>query len=241
MTTMNNHSLFVTCLTQTHKLLNKHVQLRTHFENSYREHLCNFNFEQYLASNCTISLSKQVEALRNACTDTRSHIGALIEDGVDKSLNDSYLAIYHQIWTPIFSATLAQIAKTSAASGVKKTSQRTPAAENQVLPSLSKDSADEVCDKLWDLAQSGEILFPKLCTQRHCASCVELLFDLPLSKCSVDCVHTKVSKLGVFPHLGRKFQDKLKPNHGKVSVKVKNAYKPHTYKNPMYECEPPLS
>lgn len=240
MTMMNNHSLFVTCLSSTHKLISKHVPLRTFFENSYREHLCNFNFEQYLATNCTISLSKQVEALKNACIDTRSHINALIEQGIDASLNESYITIYHQIWTPILSATLAQMVKTSAAGSAKTNSKKTTsAAEIQILPNLPTESVDEVCTNLWNLSLSGEILFPKLCTRKFCASCVELLFDLPLSKCSVDCVHKKISKLGVYPHLGRKFQDKLKPHHCTAPVKVKNVYKPHTYKNPMYECQPP--
>lgn len=240
MATISNHSLYVTCLSSSHKLLNKYVQLRTYFENSYREHLCNFNFEQYLSANCTISLSKKVEALKNACIDTRMHIGALLDGEIDSSLKDSYLAIYHQIWTPMLSATLAQIAKTSAAGSSSKVGNKTkPAAEVQVLPDLPLEAVDEVRDNLWKLAESNEVLYPKLCTKVGCAACAELLFDLPLSKCSVDCTHKKVTRLEVYPHLGRKFQDKLKPHHGSVSVKVKNLFKPNTYKNPMYEVESP--
>lgn len=238
----NNHSLFVTCLSTTHKLLNKHVQLRTHFENSYREHLCNFNFEQYLSSNCSIPLSKMVEALKNACIDTRAHIGEMLEQGVDASLKESYLAIYHQIWTPFTSATLAQIAKAASPTKVVTSNKvSTPVAEVKVLPKAPKDKVSEICDGLWDLAESGEILYPKLCTKKFCMACCELLFDLPLSKCSVDCAHKKVTTLGVYPHLSRKFQDKLKPHHGRVQVKVKQVFKPNTYANPMCEVQPPES
>lgn len=240
MASMSNHSIFVTCLSTTHKLLNKHVPLRTHFENSYREHLCNFNFEQYIALNCVIPLPKMVDALKNACIDTRNFISEELERGLDSNLHDSYLSIFHQIWTPFSSATLAQLAKSSNANTkATKSKVTTPAAEEPILPKLSKQQAESTCDELWQLASTAtEPLYPKLCAKKNCSACCELLFDLPLSKCSVDCSHKKLTA-GVFPHLSRKFQEKLKPHHGLTPVKVKQQFRPNTYQNPMYEAEPP--
>lgn len=239
MASVSNHSLFVTCLSTTHTLLKKHTQLRTHFENSYREHLCNFNFEQYIASNCVIPLSKQVEALKNACIDTRQYIGECLERGVDSGLHDIFLSIYHQIWTPFSSATLAQLSKTvSNNKKLAKSKVTTPAANDPVLPDLPQNQVDSVCDELWTLATSGEPLYPKLCAKKNCSACCELLFDLPLSKCSVDCAHKKLTN-GVYPHLGRKFMDKLKPHHGQTPVKVKQSFRPDTWVNPMYDAELP--
>lgn len=239
MASISNHSLFVTCLSTTHKLLAKHVQLKLHFENSYREHLCDFNFEQYISMNCQISLSKMIDALKNACIDTRQYIGEQLERGVDSSLHNIYSSIYHQIWTPFASATLAQLAKQSQTT-VKQIKGKmvTSTQEAKVLPKLPKKQADTMCRELEELAATASPLYPKLCTKENCAACRELLFDLPLSKCSVDCPHKKLS-LGMYPHLSRKFMEKIKPHHGQSPVKVRLQYKPDTYENPLYEVEIP--
>jgi hypothetical protein len=177
--------------------------------------------------------------LKQACIATRAHIGEVLENGVDKGLHDSLLSIYHQIWTPLISATLAQISKQS--NTVKSGNNKvvTPVAEVKKLPSLPPAKKSEVEDGLWQLALTGGPLYPKLCMEKNCNACCELLFDLPLSKCSKDCAHTKLSSFGVFPHLSRKFMEKLKPHHGKVHIKVKQQFKPDTYLNPMYEVAPP--
>lgn len=226
-------------LSSTFKLVQKQPELRLHFENSYKESLCDFNFEQYLSNNCVITLSKKVEALKSACISTRDYAGRLLDSAPDKSSANNILAIYYQVWTQSFSATLAQITKSTVKAVEKPAAKVKDDAETRKLPMIPPEWKDDVQSGLEKLANTScRPIYPKLCSRDKCFACVQLLYDLPVSKCSVDCQHEKIAH-DVFPHLSRKFSDRLKPHHRMVPVQVRETYRPHTYHNPMWRRDLP--
>lgn len=235
-----NNNTFTTLLKASHKIAKLDTNILQMFENSYRDSLCDFNFEHYILANCEISLPKKCEALRYACTTVQRETEVFV--GEDMGRHKVLQQIHYQIWTPVISQSLQALERSAPKNekkvAIKQSSQSQPAKmqqnqdQSKVLPEYI-EGVEALKDELRQhIAQ--EVLFPVLCKVPRCKWCTENIFiKAPVSKCGVDCKHANIAS-GYYPHVPKTLLIHCISKHANQEVfTYKEKYQQDTFLNPL--------
>lgn len=211
-----------------YELIRPYPQLVAEFERSYREHLCSFDFTNFLAGGARLNDQAYHDAFTRASQDTATLARTLFI-----SSNDiKYVELAVMLWNPLVEQVTTEVATTSIQPQVRSTEPK-PSTSSFVPDSVrvpNPQREEKNLRRALELrTRSNKPFYPYLCTSPQCRECLELFKHAPVSSCRTHNCLTLCTPLGWFPHIPSKVLDenRVKHNAGTLSL---NPWQPRPMK-----------